>query len=43
MEIDIMTLFPEAVDAMLGMAAPPPDAVQRREETEYYQYNPGAK
>ena len=33
----------DLVDAMLGMAAPPPDAVQRREETEYYQYNPGAK
>ena len=33
----------DLVDAMLGMAAPPPDAVMRREETEYYQYNPGAK
>ena len=33
----------DLVDAMLGMAAPPPDVVMRREETEYYQYNPGAK
>ena len=33
----------DLVDAMLGMAAPPPDVAQRREETEYYQYNPGAK
>ena len=30
----------DLVDAMLGMAAPPPDVAQRREETEYYQYNP---
>ena len=29
----------ELLDAMCGLAAPPPDAVQRREETEYFQYN----
>ena len=30
----------DLVDAMLGLELPPPEAARRREETEYYPYNP---
>ena len=30
----------ELLDAMCGLAVPPPEQIQLREETEYYQYNP---
>ena len=33
----------ELLDAMCGLETPPPEVVQRREETEYYQYNSGTR
>ena len=33
----------ELLDAMCGLEVPPMEQVQLREETEYFQYNPGAR